>query len=220
MDYAAARRSMVESQLRTNRVSDPLLVAAMAAVPREAFLPDTRRSLAYRDEALPLAPGRFLMEPLAFARLAQAAEIRETDVVLDVGAGTGYGAAVAARLANAVVALECDKTLAAEATRILTDLHADTVAVVEGALEAGYPKQGPYDVILLEGAVVAIPETLQAQLAEGGRLVAIVQDKAGPSGVGRGTLVTRLGGGFARRDLFDLGAPYLPGMAPKPAFAF
>lgn len=220
MDYAAARRSMVESQLRTNRVSDPLLVAAMAAIPREAFLPEALRSLAYRDEALPLAPGRFLMEPLAFARLAQMAEIRETDVVLAVGAGTGYGAAVAARMANAVVALECDKNLAATATRTLQDLPADTAVVVEGPLAAGYPKQAPYDVILLEGAVAEIPETLLAQLAEGGRLAAIVQKQPGPASVGKGTLVTRLGKNLVRRESFDLGAPYLPGLEPKPAFAF
>ncbi|MEO5335530.1 MAG: protein-L-isoaspartate O-methyltransferase [Magnetospirillum sp. WYHS-4] len=215
MDYAAARRYMVESQLRTNRVNDPLILAAMAAVPREAFAPESAKALAYRDEALPLGHGRFLMEPLALARLLQAAGIRETDVVLEVGCGTGYGAAVIARIANAVVALESDPALAALAGRILADQHAASIVVAEGPLESGYPRQAPYDVIVMGGAVADIPRAIQEQLAEGGRLVAIQQQ-----GVGKGILLSRHGSTFARRELFELGAPPLPGFAQKAAFVF
>lgn len=220
MDYAAARRSMVENQLRTNRVSDPLVVAAMSEVPREAFVPPAVQSFAYRDEALPVGPGRWMMEPLALARLLQMVELRPTDLVLEVGCGTGYMAAVAARIASTVVGLESDGDLAAFATGQLAAQHVDAAVVVEGPLTEGYPKQAPYDVILFGGAVAEIPESILAQLAEGGRLAAIVRRDAGQASQGRGVLATRQNGVLSRREIFDLGVPFLPGFEPKPTFSF
>ena len=218
MDYAIARRNMVENQIRTNHVSDPLVVSAMEEIPREAFLPKPIMDLAYTDEATPVAPGRFLLEPLVFARLLQAASVQSDDVVLDIGCGTGYASAVLSRMANTVVALESDAGLAGEATRILSELQFDTVAVVEGPLEAGYPKQAPYDVIFFGGSVAAIPDEILGQLGDGGRLVAVIQDSAETGQIGRGILVTRDGDRISRSVLFDLGAPFLPGFEPKSAF--
>ena len=219
MDFAKQRHNMVESQIRTNRVVDERIVAAMAAIPRETFLPKSRQALAYIDEAVEISSGRYLMEPMLAARLIQAAEVRATDAVLLIGCGTGYLAAILARLASAVVALESDAGLAAEAGRVLAALGADTAAVVEGALAEGYPRQAPYDVIAIDGAVEDIPPALVSQLADGGRLAAIV---AGPGPAahrsGKAVVLTRVGGAVARREVFDGGTPLLPGFGRKPAF--
>ena len=217
MDFTRARRHMVDSQILPNRVTDPRIVAAMGELPREAFVPEKRRGVAYVDEAIPLGRGRFLMEPMVVARLIQEAEVRSTDVVLAIGCGTGYATAVLGRLVSVVVALECDPELAALATETLRQSGIDAVSVVEGTLQDGYPKEAPYDVIFFDGAAAEIPSAVTDQLAEGGRLVAIV-DAGG--GIGRGTLVTRFGGVLSRRDLFDAGTPTLPGLEAKTRFAF
>ncbi len=221
MDFAKQRYNMVESQVRTNRVVDERVLAAMETLPREIFVPKHRRALAYADEAVEIAPGRFLMEPMVVARLVQAAAVRSSDAVLLIGCGTGYLAAVLARLASAVVAVENDAALAAEAGRTLAAVGVDTVALVDGAFADGYPRQAPYDVIVVDGAVEDIPQSLVAQLADGGRLAAIVAG-AGPSAhrAGKGVVVTRVGDAFARRDVFDGGTPVLPGLERKPAFVF
>lgn len=216
-DYAAARQNMVESQLRPNGVSDPAIVGAFSAVPRELFVPKPRRSIAYVDEDLLLKDGRYLMEPMVFGKLLQYAGVGRDDLVLDVGAGTGYAAAVLARLGAAVVAVESDPDLAAQATALVGELGIDNVVVVQQPLDAGYPKQAPYDFILIEGAVEDIPPALQAQLAEGGRLATVLRT---PGGVGRGTLFTREHGLFSGRPVFDAATPLLPGFARRPGFVF
>lgn len=207
---------MIEGQLLPNRVTDSRVVAAMSEVPREFFVPEALRGVAYVDEDIEVAPGRHLMEPRVFARLLQAAGIRGTDVVLDVGCGRGYSTAVMARLAGTVVALESDATLAGKASDTLTELKVDNAAVVTGELAAGYPSQGPYDVIFLGGAVEQLPDALASQLAEGGRLLAVV----GSGGSGQATLVTRREELLARRVLFDAALPPLPGFQAKPGFVF
>jgi protein-L-isoaspartate(D-aspartate) O-methyltransferase len=217
MDYAAARRAMVESQIRTNRVTDPLIVTSLETVPRELFVPSQLRGIAYVDEALPLGNGRYLMEPLAFALLAQAADIGPKDVVLDIGCATGYSTAILSRLAATVVAVEQNPEFVREANRLLAELTADNTAVIEGRLTEGCPKQAPYDAIVIEGAVAEIPDAIIQQLGEGGRLVCIV---AGVGGLGKGTLVTRFGGTVNRRIVFDAGTPILPGFEKRPTFAF
>lgn len=216
MDYAAVRKKMVDNQIRTNRVTDPLVISAMEELPREAFVPDALRGIAYVDEAVSLGQGRYLMEPLVLARLLQEAEVNSGDLVLHIGCCTGYGAAVLARLASTVVALESDAGLAVKATETLAELGIDTVAVVEGPLNDGYPKQAPYDVIVFGGSVAEIPDGILEQLAENGRLVAVV----GTHSVGRGTVITRHKGLLSRREVFDAGTPPLPGFTPAPTFAF
>ena len=216
MDIDAARANMVENQIRANRVTDLRLIAALEELPREAFVPDPLRGIAYVDEDLPLGRGRYLMEPMVLARLVQAADIAPGDLVLDIGCATGYSSAVLAWLANTVVALESDPELAAAATRTLGELGIDTVAVVEGALEWGYPEQGPYDAILLNGAIPDVPDAIRRQLSDGGRLVTVVES----GGIGRGVRVLRHGDHFARVELFDAATPALVGFAAPPAFVF
>lgn len=216
MDFAAARRNMVASQIKTNRVTDPLVVDAISAVPREKFLPPEQRPFAYVDTDLPIAKGRVIMEPMVLARLLQLADVQTTDNALLVGAGAGYSTAVLARMASSVVALESDAELAARAGKTLAELSVDNAAVVTGDLTKGKPDQGPFDVIFINGAVDAIPEALKTQLADGGRLVCIVRE--GP--VGRATLVTRSGEAYGQRAEFDAATAILPGFAKQPGFVF
>ncbi len=215
-DFAAARKQMVDSQILPNKVTDAGLIEALGAVPREVFVPQALRGVAYVDEDVPVAPGRYIIEPMVFARLLQAAAIRKTDAVLDVGCATGYSSAVLARLASVVVAVEEDATLAAEASNNLGGVGAENAAVIQGPLNAGYAAQAPYDVIVLEGAVEDVPAALLDQLGEGGRLVAVIAGR----GIGKATLFTRTGGVIGHRQLFDAGLPALPGFAREAGFVF
>lgn len=217
MDYSVARRSMVENQIRTNRITDPLVVAAMQALPREMFVPQSLRGVAYVDEDLPLGQGRYMLEPLAAALLAQTAEIESGDRVLLIGAGTGYEAAILARMDAQVVALECVPELAASARAAVVKAGCSHVDVVEGALQDGWPSQAPYDVIIYGGAVSDVPQSAFDQLAEGGRLVAVVQEQPV---VGKGTLFVKLRGVVSGRVVFDSNVRLLPGFARKPTFQF
>lgn len=214
-DFTATRRNMVESQIRTNAVTHEVLLAALAEIPREKFVPEALRGVAYIDEDLPLKKGRYLMEPLVLAKLLQLAAITPDDVVLDIGCGTGYSAALLSKLANTVVALESDPELAARATATLSELSIDNVVVVTAPLAGGYAKQAPYDVIVFNGSVPRIPETIARQLADGGRLVAVVGE-----GVGQGTLMTRNRGILAQRPVFDAATPILPDFVQEPGFVF
>jgi protein-L-isoaspartate(D-aspartate) O-methyltransferase len=216
-DYAVARRNMVASQLRTNRVTDPSVIAAMEELPRERFVPIDLAGVAYVDEDLPLGHGRYLVEPMILARMLQEAEIRPTDVVLDIGCGTGYSTAVAARLADTVFGLESDASLARRATETLAQLEIDNAVVVEGPLAGGYPAHAPYDVILLEGSVPEVPAAVAGQLAEGGRLVAVVSETGR---TGRAVLAARRAGVVSQRDLFDAATPALPGFRARTGFRF
>jgi len=221
-DFARLREGMVESQVRVVNVTDRRLLAALGEVPRERFVPLRTRPLAYIDEDLVVKeadagqPARYLMEPAPFARLVQACQIGPDDVVLDIGCGTGYSAAVIARLASSVVALECDAELAQQAAEILSELGTDNVAVVTGRLEAGYAGEGPYDVIILGGAVEVVPEALFAQLKDGGRLAAVV-------GRGRSALATlyvKDAGDIGERTVFDAHVRPLPGFERPKSFVF
>jgi protein-L-isoaspartate(D-aspartate) O-methyltransferase len=198
-------------------VTDDRILAAMAEVPRERFVPRKLQGAAYVDQGLAVAPGRYLMEPTVFARLLQAAAIGPDDVVLDIGCATGYSTAVLARLAATVVAVESDPALVKAAGDLLADLDVDNAAVVKGTLEKGYARQAPYDAIVLGGAVEEVPPTIAGQLAEGGRLVAVV---TGGSPAGVGVLMLRARGVLSRRILFDASVPPLPGFAVERGFVF
>ena len=166
--FADARKCMVDSQIRPNRVTDPRLLSALRRLPRERFLPQNVWSLAYTDEDVPLGNGRFLMEPMVFAKLLQAAEFRENERVLVIGAGTGYGAAVLAACGCKVTALEEDAGLLAFAGDVLPT-EAPGVTLVAGPLAAGWPAHAPYDLILIEGAVPEIPSALAGSDTPGNR---------------------------------------------------
>jgi len=216
MDFELARRNMVDNQVRTNRVTDPLVISALRSVPREVFVPAPAKSLSYIDDDIEVAPGRYLMQPMILARLLQMAEVQRTDVVLDLGCASGYSAALLGHMATSVVALEEDPALVNWAAETLLGLGIDNAAVMEGPLPLGLADQGPYDVILIDGMVDRVPDDVREQLAEGGRLVAVVRDK----GIGRATLMTRRGGAFGHRVDFDASIAPLPGFAEAPAFVF
>ena len=215
-EFSAARETMVLSQLQPDRVSDNRVRDAMGDVPRERFVPELLRAVAYVDEDLEIAPRRYLMEPRIFARLVPASNINVHDVVLDVGCGTGYSSAVMAQLAGTVVALESDTGLCELAIKNLKHLEVDNVVVVSGGLNQGYVSKAPYDVIFINGAVSEVPATLIDQLSEGGRLITVVEQDA----VGRATLLTSQRGQANTLTLFDAQTPYLPGFARQTGFKF
>jgi protein-L-isoaspartate(D-aspartate) O-methyltransferase len=221
-DFSEQRAKMVDGQLRTTDVTNQVLLAAMGSVPREAFVDARRKALAYIDEDLEIAPAsssggaRYLMEPSPFAKLVQLADVRPGDVVLDVGCGSGYSAAVLSRLASSVIALESDPSLAEQAGSTLASLGFDNVAVVQGPLNQGFAGEAPYDVILLEGSVGEIPEALFEQLKEGGRLVAV--EGTGNAGVAR--VYPKNNGIVAGRRGFNAAVKPLPGFEKAPAFEF
>lgn len=212
-DFEAMRHAMVVSQLRTSAVSDPRVVDAMGDVPREAFVPSAQAALAYRDAPLPLGGGRAINPPLITGRLLVAADIRPTDRVLLIGAAMGYAAAVAARLAGSVVGLEEDAGLAGAARDAIADTK---VTVVEGPLNAGWAEGAPYDVIIIDGAIEQVPDTVAGQLAPGGRLTTGLVDR----GVTRLALGRRSEGGFGVVDFADLECVILPGFARPKTFQF
>ena len=217
MDAALARRKMVENQLRTNRVTDEALVQAFATIPRERFVPPQKAGYAYVDEDLEVAHRRFLLEPMVLGRLIQALGIGPGDMVLDVACATGYSTAVLGAIAGTVVAVEEDTELAQKANESLNALSVDNAVVVHQPHAEGYSKQAPYDAILINGALPEVPQALFEQLADGGRLAAVIKSV---SGMGRATLFSKQGGLVGHRNLFDAGTPELPGFARAPGFVF
>lgn len=215
VDTALQRTNMVESQVRPSDVTDRRVVRAMLAVAREQFLPDALKPVAYMDGELRLDAGRAVLAPRTFARLVQLAGLPDGAAVLDVGAGTGYAAAILAHMGARVTALEANAGLADTATRNLAAAGVAGVAVKTGELTAGAPDQGPYDAIILAGAVEDVPDTLLDQLKDGGRLVAIL----GSGVTGRAVAWQRLGGSFDRIVGFDASATSLPGFQKPKAFA-
>lgn len=215
-DTQAAAMAMIAGQLRPNRVNDARVLEAIKAVPRDRFVPAAYKGVAYVDEDLPVAPGRFLLSPMVFARLVCEAEIGAGTSVLDIGCATGYSAAVLGQLAESVVALEEEADLAKAAERKLMDLGLTNVAVLEGPLVQGAPAEAPFDVIFLNGLVEEIPSAVMNQLGEKGRLVCVAR----VDGVARGRSYHRVGGAITAQSLFDAGAEPLPGFQKAPAFEF
>lgn len=213
---AVALSHMIDCQLRPNEVNDERIIAAIQAVPREVFVPKAKRSVAYVDEDICVGDDRFLMEPRVFARLLMAADVQDTDIVLDIGCATGYSSAVIAGLADAVVAVEEKEDLAALAEKKLADLDVMNVAVVTCAMCDGVAKQGPFDVIFIEGAVEEIPSALLKQLKNGGRLVCIKLER----GVGRAHIITNTDNVLEYRNLFDADVAALPGFEKTQSFVF
>lgn len=221
-EYKAARDNMVESQIRPHQVTDSRILRAMGEIPREIFVPASMKGLAYMDEEVPLdlsatgGAGRHLMAPMPLARLIQLAEVADSDLVLDVGCATGYSTTVLARLADSVVGLECDPALAERASQALLRLEVDNAAVLTGPLEAGYPGEGPYDAVVLNGCVPEVPEALLSQLKDGGRLVAILAE----DDFGQACVFHRTGARISRWAAFETGGPPLPGFRKTPQFVF
>ncbi len=219
-DFSIARQKMVDGQVRPSDVTDARIIDAMLAVPREAFVPQDRRALAYLDLDLDVSEGgsakRYLIKPVVMAKLLHAAAIKDTDNVLVVGCATGYAAAVVARLAGQVTATESDSSLAAKAREVLAQLGCGNVTVRVAEAAEGDAANAPFDVIVLNGATEVTPDGLYRQLKEAGRLVGVFA-LVTPQ---RATVVTHSHGDFGSRALFDAAVPVLPGLGRLPAFVF
>jgi protein-L-isoaspartate(D-aspartate) O-methyltransferase len=215
--YDAARANMIERQVHPNGVTDAQVINAFGSIRRELFVSERLRPIAYADNDLPLGNGRYLMAPMVAARLLQAAEVARADSALVVGAGVGYEAALLSMLCRSVVALESDAELARQGRAALVEHRIATVNIVEDAQMAPGRVRTAYNVIFFGGAVAEIPLDISGQLAEGGRIVAVVKPHNGP---GRATLITRTGGILASRVMFDAATPLLPGFVKRPAFVF
>lgn len=214
-DFAARRTMMVDTQVRPNDVTKFPVIEAMLAIPREEFVPASRRPVAYSGENLELGDGRVLLEPRTLAKMVDMLDIQPTDLVLDIGCGYGYSAAVIARMAEAVVGIEENEEMAGEAERRLADIGVFNVAVLQGELAAGNAKQGPYDAILIGGAVEEVPAAITDQLKEGGRIAALFLE--GNLGVVR--IGHRINGRVNWRYAFNAYAPLLPGFGRKRGFS-
>ena len=214
-DFTALRNRMVDNQLRTTDVTNHAVLSAFLSVPREIFVPAAKQELSYLDTDVDLGNGRYVMEPSPLAKLIQLAEIKTSDVVLVIGTGTGYGAAIVGQLAKSVIAIEEDAGLAAEAGRTLAAVGARNVEVMTGELIGGAKSKAPFDVIIIEGAVDTVPESLAAQLAEGGRLVAV--EGVNLTGVAR--VHVKSGNSVSARRGFNLAIKPLAAFRAVPAFS-
>ena len=217
MDFSAARRTMVDCQILPNNVTDQRIIDAMMELPREIFVPTSKRGIAYVDESLAIGDERFLIEPMVVARLMQVLELKSTDVALSIGAGTGYSVALLGRIVDTVVAVEHVAGLVQHATKNLSELGIDNVAILEGCLTDGAPKQAPYDVIFFDGAISEVPTAISDQLAEEGRLIAMIEK---PGGICQAHLMNRNHGAISGRNIFDASTPLLPGFEHQSAFSF
>ena len=218
-DFTAARNAMVDSQIHTMGVTSEEILNAYRTVRREEFVPEGRRGIAYSDEDMPVAHGRFLMEPVTHARLIQAALPKATDTVLDVGGATGYSAAILSGLVSRIVAAEPDAALLAVAEATWKKLGCNNVVPHQGPFGAGCATHAPYSLIVINGSVAEMPPVLLEQLAPGGRLLAVVRKVN--DRIGRAVLVTKSeSGGVSERVLFDAAVPYLPGHEPRNGFVF
>jgi protein-L-isoaspartate(D-aspartate) O-methyltransferase len=215
-DYAAAREAMVDRQVRPSDVTRYPIIEAMLSVPREDYVPAELRPVAYLGEHVPLAPGRVLLDPRVFAKLLDAINVGPQDLVLDLGCGLGYSTAVLAQMAEAVVALESDAAMAAEAETLLAGHSVDNAVVLTGPLADGDAEHGPFDAMIFEGAIEVLPDALADQLKPGGRVAAVVVE--GTRGQAR--LGLKAGDGIVWRRIFDATAPVLPGFEKAKAFEF
>lgn len=218
IDFIKARLNMVESQIRTNKVTDDAVIAAFESVPREIFVPRAKRGIAYVDEALEIGGGRYMLEPMVLARLLQTALPTKGDLALDIGCGTGYATAILSKMVSTVVGVDTDKDLVERGNGCLSELVIENAALVEGQITEGYTKGGPYNVILINGAIEEIPEALFDQLADGGRLVTV--EGGANNRPGLAVLYEKHEGRLAHRILFDAGTPMLPGFRKTAGFVF
>lgn len=214
-DYAARRTMMVDTQVRPSDVTKFPIIEAMLSVPRETYVPNGQREAAYLGENLKIAGNRVLLEPRTLGKLLDALDVRPSEMVLDLGCGLGYSSAVIARLAEAVVAVESDEDMARDAQSRLSEHGVDNVAVMHADLAKGAPKHGPYDAIILQGAVETVPDTVLAQLKEGGRIGCIFME--GALGVAR--IGHKSASGITWRYSFNASAPVLDGFEKAAEFA-
>ncbi|GLP85575.1 protein-L-isoaspartate O-methyltransferase family protein [Tritonibacter mobilis] len=214
-DFSDRRRMMVDTQIRPADVTKYPIIEALLAIPRENFVPDSQSEVAYADQSVPLSDGRVVPEPRTLAKMLDALDVRQDELVLDVACGLGYSTAVVARLAQMVIGVEEDESLAAEAQETLSNSSADNAIVHQGVLTEGAAEHGPYDVILIEGGVEEVPDELLAQLKDGGRIAALFMSGA----LGEVKVGYKSAGRVSWRFEFNAGAPVLPGFAKPEVFS-
>lgn len=218
-NYQTARQCMIESQIHPMGVVSETILQAFHDVPREKFVPEAQCGVCYCDEDIKISQGRYLMEPSVFGRMLQFAKPNSEDVVLTIGSGAGYNAAVLSHLVSTVVALDEDREMLLKAQAEWDNQSCSNVVAVIGPLAEGAPKNAPYDLIIFNGAVAEVPQEIKSQLSVGGRMIALIK-KAGQS-VAKATLIEHIhDGAFSERVLFDAGTPYLQGFEPKKEFVF
>ncbi len=217
IDFAAIRQQMVDNQVRTTDVTEHRLLDALLSVPREDFVPEDKKVLAYIDADIELSTeGRYVLEPSPLAKLIQAAEVRASEKVLEVGAGSGYVSAVLSHLADEVIALEVDSDLVMQAKDNLTAGGYNNVSVVSGDLAAGHKSNAPYDLIFVNGALGVEPVQLFTQMAEGGRMITVI----GSGGAAQALLYVKENNQISSRKLFNISIPALPGFEKAAEFVF
>ncbi|WP_299945639.1 protein-L-isoaspartate O-methyltransferase [uncultured Ruegeria sp.] len=214
-DFAARRLTMVDTQVRPSDVTKFPIIDAMLAVARENFVPDSQREAAYVGDLVELGGGRCLLEPRTLAKMLDAVNISNDEVVLDIAPGLGYSTAIAARMAELVVAVESDEALAAEAQTVLMEADVDNAIVHTGPLEQGADEHGPYDVIMIQGGVEQLPDALLDQLKDRGRIVCLFME--GDLGTVRVGL--KSAGRVSWRYAFNASAPVLPAFCAECAFS-
>jgi protein-L-isoaspartate(D-aspartate) O-methyltransferase len=217
MDFDLAREIMVDSQIRPNDVTDPRIVSAFLSTPREVFVPNARKGVAYSELEITTSPGRALWIPRDTAKLIKMAAIQPSDVVLVVGAGAGYEAALISHLADTVIALEETTQLVEAMSQRFAAIGVDRAAPVDGPLAKGLPGQAPFDVIYVAGMVEVLPDAWAEQLRDGGRMVAVIADEGG---MGRGKVFTKAGNTVSAREGFDCCPPRFTAFDRKPSFSF
>ena len=216
-DSKIALWNMVDCQLRPNLVSDPDVIEAFLKVPRDRFVPEHLKTIAYSDRNIDIGGGRVLMAPMFFGKILQHCAISPGEIVLDVACGSGYACAVLSRLAGTVIGLESSSSLVTEVSKLLTDLSVDNAVVVSGELREGLEEEGPYDVIIVEGAVGVFPKSYEKQLASGGRLVLFERLE---NGNGQAVVYLKHANTLSRRVLFDAVLPFLPEFVAESGFVF
>lgn len=223
-NFAQARTNMVDGQIHTAGVVNPALLQAFQTIPRESFVPENRRNIAYCDENIHLGHGRYLVEPIAYSKMLQAADLKPDDVVLNIGGGTGYSSAILSTMVSTVVALDNNEEFVKKSQTVLDGLDICNVVFLKGDHRKGSPKHAPYSLIIINGSVVDIPEELLAQLSPEGRLIAIVKK---PDEVLGNVVIMHKNNskdlgetGFSSYTLFSAGCPYLEGFEPRSNFVF
>ncbi len=218
-DFSQARINMIDGQISTASVVNPKILESFGFVPRELFVPEKLKDIAYMDESLDIGQGRFLLAPIAYAKMLEAVTPNENDVVLDIGCGSGYSSAILSPLVTTVIALEHNKRQMDKAVKLWEQLGACNIALIEGALTDGVLEQAPYSLIIFNGAVSKIPPKIIDQIGNGGRLIAII--KEADSYVGCATLFAKnCNGDVSSKKLFDANAPFLKGFEPESKFNF
>ena len=215
MNFALARRNMVDCQMLPNKITDTRIIDIMGMLPREDFLPEGKKNFGYADKAISIGADRFILEPLVTARMLQSLKLRSSDVALSIGCGAGYAVAVLAKMVNTVVALEINQNFIKESVKNFLNNDIDNIIVVEGELREGYSKQAPYDVIFFDGGVSEIPVNIKSQLAEEGRAIAVVVQN---HNIGTLSLFKKFHGTVSKIDLQEITVPLLPGFGAATKF--